>query len=172
MSKDLELEDLKKPSPSPSRIPQRTFLKFVLICIFLSTLWISNYIPLPIYHHEYSVCSESGSIYTVDEVTPQVECISIVGSRISYTGSSKELQGRLYRRAQAVSWLQRWLVSRLFSRVSHKISYVNSDAIIVPGLAGMYSARYPTSNMCYFNTHCRCSRTHYDQWLQDAIGIR
>ncbi|KAJ3931310.1 MAG: amidohydrolase family-domain-containing protein [Lentinula lateritia] len=139
MSKDLELEDLKKPSPSPSRIPQRTFLKFVLICIFLSTLWISNYIPLPIYHHEYSVCSESGSIYTVDEVTPQVECISIVGSRISYTGSSKELQGRLYRRAQAVSWLQRWLVSRLFSRVSHKISYVNSDAIIVPGLADAHA---------------------------------
>ncbi|KAJ3869361.1 amidohydrolase family-domain-containing protein [Lentinula novae-zelandiae] len=127
MSKDLELEDLKKSSPSPSRIPQRTFLtKFVLICIFLSTLWISNYIPLPIYHHEYSVCSESGSIYTVDEVTPQVECISIVGSRISYTGSSKELQGRLYRRAQAV-------------KDSHKISYVNSDAIIVPGLADAHA---------------------------------
>ncbi|KAJ3805424.1 amidohydrolase family-domain-containing protein [Lentinula lateritia] len=126
MSQELELEDPKKPSPSPSRIPRRTFLtESILIFIFLSTLWISNNIPLPIYHYEYSVCSESGNIYTVDEVSPLVECISIVGSRISYTGGLKELQERLHRRTQAV--------------VSHKVSYVNSGAIIVPGLADAHA---------------------------------
>lgn len=38
----------------------------------------------------YAVCSKEGSIYTVDESKPRVECIVVHGSKIIDTGSAGE----------------------------------------------------------------------------------
>ncbi|KIK64916.1 hypothetical protein GYMLUDRAFT_220129 [Collybiopsis luxurians FD-317 M1] len=84
---------------------------------------------LPLLEREYSVCSKSGSIYTVDEARPQVECISIKGTRISDIGSLQKIQAK----KDGVFGL----LTRLFG--SPKVSYIDSNAIVVPGLTDSHA---------------------------------
>ncbi|KAE9403745.1 hypothetical protein BT96DRAFT_964408 [Gymnopus androsaceus JB14] len=83
--------------------------------------------------NEYTICSKSGSIYTVDETKPQVECISIKGTRISDTGSLRELESR----KSPAPWLQTWFLTRLFG--PPRVSYVHSNSIVIPGLADAHA---------------------------------
>ncbi|KAJ3711845.1 amidohydrolase family-domain-containing protein [Lentinula guzmanii] len=129
-------KDSKEKAAGPSHFPRGIFSAGVALqFLALFCLWLSGRIPFS--PDEYSICSKSGSIYTVDETNPQVECISIRGSRISYTESFQELQERTRSRNPA-SRLQNWLMSRLF-RSPIRISYIASDAIIVPGLADAHA---------------------------------
>ncbi|KAJ4481117.1 amidohydrolase family-domain-containing protein [Lentinula aciculospora] len=131
---------------------------FIGTILALFGIWASD--RNPFYNNEYSICSKSGNIYTVDETKPQVECISIRGSRISYTGSLQELQALQ---------LQSWMMMRVFGG-SRVVSYVDSDAIVVPGLSGVsFVLQFSHHNhtICY-----RCSRTCNEQWLRNAAGAR
>lgn len=114
------------PPSQPLRFP-RNFITGVILALIC--LWFSDWLPL---HHknEYMICSKLGSIYTVDENKPQVECIAIKGTRISDTGSLQELQSR----RNAVSWLQAWPLT-LLSQYP-RVSYVDSNSIVIPGLVG------------------------------------
>ncbi|KAJ3759321.1 amidohydrolase family-domain-containing protein [Lentinula raphanica] len=125
-----------RPSPGPSPFSWKIISTSVLLPLLaLVGLWISGRIPFP--SKEYSICSKSGNIYTVDEARPRVECISVQDSRISYTGSLQGLKERLQWRHKNF-WLSNWPISRLFYG-SPRISYIPSGAIVVPGLADAHA---------------------------------
>lgn len=116
----------ENPPAQPLRFP-RNFITGAILAFIC--LWSSDWLPV---HdkNEYMICSKSGSIYTVDENKPQVECIAIKGTRISDTGSLQELQSR----KNAAPWLRTWPLT-LLSQYP-RVSYVDSNSIVIPGLAG------------------------------------
>ena len=55
----------------------------ILLFGMLAKLWHFNY---NVNLESYVLCSETNNIYTVDELRPRVECISVRGSRIVDSG--------------------------------------------------------------------------------------
>ena len=56
----------------------------ILLFGILAKLWGFNY---NVNLESYMLCSETNNIYTVDELRPRVECISVRGSRIVDSGN-------------------------------------------------------------------------------------
>jgi len=106
----------------------------------------------------YAVCSKAGNIYTVDRNNPQVECISVRGSRIVGVGSFGTYYGLPHlleahfpnaddiQRLHYPKFISPVLSNRLARSLipTSRVIQVNDDAIVVPGLAG--------ENPCHFHS--------------------
>ena len=74
------MTDAKKVRPTiATRHRGVELLGIILVVVALSFVRIQADV--------YSVCSDSESIYTVDESNPTVRCITVQGSRITGAGS-------------------------------------------------------------------------------------
>ncbi|RDB23930.1 putative amidohydrolase YtcJ [Hypsizygus marmoreus] len=83
----------------------------------------------------YQVCSETNSIYTVDEAQPQVECISVKGSIISDVGSLDEIENRWI--SLSYPSIPSWALRILHRRT--RVFRLDRGAIVVPGLADAHA---------------------------------
>ncbi|KAJ7129019.1 amidohydrolase family-domain-containing protein [Mycena crocata] len=90
---------------------------------FVAVLVLSR-VSLNIYtRNEYTLCSQSKSIYTVDEENPKAQCLSIRGGRIAAIGDEADV-------LQSSSWL---------ARIPGRVQYIGPEQIIVPGLADAHA---------------------------------
>ncbi|THU97871.1 hypothetical protein K435DRAFT_777773 [Dendrothele bispora CBS 962.96] len=90
--------------------------------------------------NRYTICSMTGSIYTVDKERPQVHCISIQGAHIAGTGTLDELHPPLaesFSYPLGLDWVLRPVYKFLY-RVP-EVKYINSNSVIVPGLADAHA---------------------------------
>lgn len=101
------------------------------------TLWASWANP----SFDFTICSVDGRIYTVNETQPTVDCLAIKQGRIADTqsycealSSNKHVPKLIIKHHEAEALQQH---SSWYSWLSRrKISLVESNSIIVPGLAG------------------------------------
>ncbi|KAJ6593564.1 amidohydrolase family-domain-containing protein [Mycena capillaripes] len=75
--------------------------------------------------NEYTLCSHTKSIYTVDETQPRAECISVRGGRIAAVGDETGLRGN-------------WLANFLYPSGA-QVRHIEPGQIIVPGLADAHA---------------------------------
>ncbi|KAF5391967.1 hypothetical protein D9757_003282 [Collybiopsis confluens] len=118
---------MAKSQPPPQTKSHSKKSVIVGTVVALAGFLFSNRIPPNL--NEYTICSKSGAIYTVDETSPQVKCFSVKGDRISDTGTLQEIQAR---RSEAVG-----LLTRLFG--SPKVTIIDGNAIVVPGLTDAHA---------------------------------
>lgn len=79
---------------------------------------------------EYTICSNSKNIYTVDKSKPRVECISVYGSKIMDTGSSDEIENRILEKKS------KFIPSQVLKFLHRRnLRYIDLGSIIVPGLS-------------------------------------
>ncbi|KIM90063.1 hypothetical protein PILCRDRAFT_2295 [Piloderma croceum F 1598] len=86
---------------------------------------------------DYTLCSRSRDIYTVDENQPRVECIAVRGSWILDAGDQVDIQRRWSEGRQSKLCLP--VVHRCLFRGTLNIIHVKPGSIIVPGLADAHA---------------------------------
>ena len=119
------------------------FSSLVILCFFiLSDKLVTR---------DYTICSESNNIFTVDEANPRVECVLVRGSIIHDTGSLgiRVLHQSGYsmplivhvedierRRTQSSKYpgVLAWALRAICGKT--RIIRVKPESIVVPGLAG------------------------------------
>ncbi|KAJ7496987.1 amidohydrolase family-domain-containing protein [Mycena latifolia] len=108
----------------PSKARQSSRLRWLLSSVVV-VLLLSR-VPLRA-RDEYTLCSRSNSIYTVDETRPRVQCMSIREGHIMAVGDEVDIQ-------------RHWLpVSNIFDLTGADVRYISPDHIIVPGLADAHA---------------------------------
>ncbi|KAJ6558428.1 amidohydrolase family-domain-containing protein [Mycena vulgaris] len=110
-----------KPTPL-AKARQSSRLSWPLISV-LGLLLLSR-IPLRP-RDEYTLCSHSSLIYTVDEARPKAQCISVRDGRITAVGDEADTR---------ISWL-----ANIFHPTGADVRYIKPDEIIVPGLADAHA---------------------------------
>ncbi|KAJ7244184.1 amidohydrolase family-domain-containing protein [Mycena haematopus] len=75
---------------------------------------------------EYTLCSGTKSIYTVDETQPRAQCISVHNGRISAVGDEADVS-------------RNWLVNLLFYPSGVTRHTIEREHIVVPGLADAHA---------------------------------
>ncbi|KAF8878406.1 hypothetical protein BD779DRAFT_1210341 [Infundibulicybe gibba] len=117
------LKSLRNTS-RPTQLSQWFLGAFVAVGV----LWLSDlHDKYHVYFNRYTVCSSSKNIYTVDELNPRVECLSVTGNRISAVGSRHTIAIM-----EGESKLLRYLTP------TRRVIHLDPDAIVVPGLAGRH----------------------------------
>ncbi|KAF9450920.1 hypothetical protein P691DRAFT_773575 [Macrolepiota fuliginosa MF-IS2] len=79
---------------------------------------------------EYTLCSPTGRVYTVDEAQPEVQCISIRNDRILRVGAHSDV---------TTITVNVPVLKRSFFVKRPRVSYVGSADIIVPGLTDAHA---------------------------------
>ncbi|KAF5376082.1 hypothetical protein D9615_007734 [Tricholomella constricta] len=108
-----------------------------ILVSFLVSGWFFDAYDNLLSLNSYILCSESHNIYTVDELRPRVECISIKGSTIIDTGSFDEVTERGLLRSGLFPHLPN-LVLKIIHR-SPRVFKVNPQSVVVPGLADAHA---------------------------------
>ncbi|KAF8627591.1 hypothetical protein AX17_006164 [Amanita inopinata Kibby_2008] len=111
-------------------------LSLTLLSGFIIYVGIQSYARLA--SPGYIVCSKTQRIYTVDESTPNVECIAIQNARITATGSLDSITERrvdfsLY------SATFPWIASFLDKLRKPQVKFIPDGAIIIPGLTDAHA---------------------------------
>ncbi|KAJ7125052.1 amidohydrolase family-domain-containing protein [Mycena epipterygia] len=106
-----------RPRPPP-KARQSSRLSWIL-CSVVAVLLVSRVSPRM--RDEYTLCSTSNFIYTVDETRPRAQCISVREGRIAAVGYEADIQK---------SW---------FGAIGADVRYIEPEQIIVPGLADAHA---------------------------------
>ncbi|KAF8154107.1 amidohydrolase family-domain-containing protein [Crassisporium funariophilum] len=123
-----------RPSTGASTPTRRRWLGIGLL-LGISALWSFNsksYGP-----GSYLLCSSSQSIYTVDETSPRVECISVKGSRIVDTGNYDDIKPRPHFLLEYFQILPTCISEIL--KVEPRVIHVPPQSVVVPGLADAHA---------------------------------
>ncbi|KAI0320766.1 amidohydrolase family-domain-containing protein [Amylostereum chailletii] len=125
------------PAPPPLFKPQSS--RYLTIPLYLSSAIFSalcllfyvrrgQYLP-----HAYALCTRDGSarIYTVDPVTPQVQCLVVQGQTIIDTGSLEDV----YRRWDASILALQAAQKRALHKPRLETKFIKSGSIVVPGMS-------------------------------------
>ncbi|KAJ7690724.1 amidohydrolase family-domain-containing protein [Mycena rosella] len=112
---------------SPPKARQSSRLSWLLGSL-VAVLLLSR-VPLRT-RDEYTLCSKSNSIYTVDETHPRVQCISVRNGHFSAVGDEADIRRNSLR----------VLTGRMFNFAGRDVRYyIKPDHIIVPGLADAHA---------------------------------
>ncbi|KAJ7076862.1 amidohydrolase family-domain-containing protein [Mycena belliarum] len=90
-------------------------------------LLLFSCVPLRTGRGEYTVCSHSDSIYTVDETRPRAQCITVLEGRITAIGDEADIRRH---------WLRN---SHIFDLTGADVRFIKPNHIIVPGLADAHA---------------------------------
>ncbi|KAJ6497741.1 amidohydrolase family-domain-containing protein [Mycena sanguinolenta] len=119
-------KDSAQPAPVP-KARQSSRLRWLLGSIatglLLSRVWLHTQT-----RDEYTLCSSTKSIYTVDETQPSARCISVRNGRISSVGDEADVSR---------SWP--WLVNLLLYPSETTRHTIEPGHIVVPGLADAHA---------------------------------
>ncbi|KAJ6576849.1 amidohydrolase family-domain-containing protein [Mycena sp. CBHHK59/15] len=121
------MQDSKQGPQFPPKTRQSSRISWLLssVVVVLVIARVSLYIGEK---SEYTLCSETNRIYTVDEAQPNAQCIYISGDRITDIGSSADIRSR-----RTTHWVSKIVFP------TRNVRYIDPSSIIVPGLADAHA---------------------------------
>ncbi|KAJ7039089.1 amidohydrolase family-domain-containing protein [Mycena alexandri] len=116
------MADSKVDAPPAPKARQSSRLRWwfssVVVVLLLSRVWLHLQTQ-----DEYTLCSPTNSIYTVNETQPRAQCISVRNGRIEAIGNDVDVK-------------RNWF-ARILDPFNGQVRYLEPEQIIVPGLAGI-----------------------------------
>jgi hypothetical protein len=134
-----QTKDFKDARPGPAQKARQSSRLWWLLSFVVAVLLLSRVLLHLQTRNDYSLCSHTNSIYTVNETQPTAQCISVRGGRISAVGAEGAVSrlwcyGSDYWTADI---RRHWFADMLYPSVA-KILYIEPEQIIVPGIAGTF----------------------------------
>ncbi|KAJ7782770.1 amidohydrolase family-domain-containing protein [Mycena metata] len=121
------MADSKVDAPPPKEASKtrkssriRWWFSSVVAVLVVSRIWLHLQLQ-----DEYTLCSPSNSIYTVNETQPRVQCISVRKGRIEAVGNDVDVK-------------RNWFAS-ILNPFNGQVRYLDAEQIIVPGLADAHA---------------------------------
>ncbi|KAJ7928481.1 amidohydrolase family-domain-containing protein [Mycena leptocephala] len=115
-------KDFKDARPGPAQKARQSSRLWWLLSSVVAVLLLSRVLLHLQTRNDYSLCSHTNSIYTVNETQSTAQCISVRGGRISAVGAK----------------VRHWFADMLYPSVA-KILYIEPGQIIVPGIADAHA---------------------------------